>query len=355
MGQLDNDGDVSEVNGSGTKPYKLRNIGGVLDCSCPAWRNVGGPIDTRTCKHLIALRGIEVERTRVGDDRMPTKFRKGTKAPANPLTPAAPLVAMQPSTDTGLSVLLANKWDPRTDPTGWWLSEKLDGVRAYWDGKQFLSRNGNVFHAPEWFKKGLPDFPVDGELWVDRQMFQSTISIVRRLNGGDAWKGMKYLIFDAPDHGGTFEERVSHLNDWAENTSSLHASVHYHKVCIGPSHLRQEMDQVLALGGEGLMLRQPGSLYERGRSSTLLKVKQFSDAEAVVIAHAAGKGKHKGRLGGLVVRTPEGKEFNVGSGLTDAERESPPEIGSTITYRFTEHTKDGIPKCASFVCVRGYE
>jgi DNA ligase-1 len=103
------------------------------------------------------------------------------------------------------------------------------------------------------------------------------------------------------------------------------------------------------------MLRKAGSLYEGRRSHTLLKVKVFKEAEAVVVSHVAGKGKHKGRLGGLVVKMPNGNEFNVGSGLKDSEREAPPAVGATITYRYTEHTKDGIPKCASFVCERNYE
>ena len=362
MAILDNDGDVTEVKGSGAKPYRLRNIGSVLDCSCPAWRNVGGPIDTRTCKHLIAVRGAEVERARVGDDRMPTKFRNGTSsAPSPRATPVAraavqaavQAAAVQPAAD--LAVLLANKWNPDVDPTGWLMSEKLDGVRAYWDGAQFLSRNGNVFHAPDWFRRHLPRSPLDGELWMGRQMFQSTISVVRRLDGGEAWRKVSYVVFDAPEHGGPFEGRLAHLDGWFSSARPPHASAHPHAPCLGADHLRRELDRVIAAGGEGLMLRQPGSAYERCRSSTLLKVKQFQDAEAVVIAHVAGKGKHRDRLGGLVVRTPEGREFNVGSGLTDAERESPPLVGATITYRFTEHTKDGIPKCASFVACRDYE
>lgn len=44
-----------------------------------------------------------------------------------------------------VSILLAHKWEPDHDPTGWWMSEKLDGVRAYWDGEAFVSRRGNQF------------------------------------------------------------------------------------------------------------------------------------------------------------------------------------------------------------------
>ena len=119
--------------------------------------------------------------------------------------------------------------------------------------------------------------------------------------------------------------------------------------------MKRELDELVALGAEGLMIRKPGSLYEVGRSHTILKVKPFKDADAVVVGHEPGKGRHKGRLGGLVLRLPDGKEFNVGTGLSDDERRNPPPVGSTVTYAYTEHTSDGIPKCASFLRVRPEE
>src|SRR5206468_10999995 len=95
-------------------------------------------------------------------------------------------------------LLLAERWDNVLDPTGWWLSEKLDGVRAYWDGKQLWSRLGNVLHAPDWFVAGLPDVPLDGELWLGRKKFQRTLSIVRRQDKTDLWREVRYVVFDAP-------------------------------------------------------------------------------------------------------------------------------------------------------------
>ena len=107
-----------------------------------------------------------------------------------------------------------------------------------------------------------------------------------------------------------------------------------------------------SLGGEGLMLRQPGSKYETGRSATLLKVKTFKDAEAEVIGHQAGAGRHKGRLGALLVRLPDGTEFSVGTGLSDAERASPPGIGTVVTFRYQELSDGGVPRFPSYVGVR---
>ena len=238
--------------------------------------------------------------------------------------------------------LLAESWDNALDLSGWWMSEKLDGLRAFWDGKQFLSRMGNLFHAPDWFIEKLPPIPLDGELWIARKAFQRTSGIVRRQDKTDYWKEVKYLIFDAPASGGPFEDRVKFLQDGIAGWKLKYALLHPHQLCRGTDHLREELKRVEALGGEGLMLRQPGSKYAAGRSSTLLKVKSFLDDEAVVIAHEPGKGKHTGRLGALTARLANGKVFSVGTGFTDKERQNPPMIGSTITFRYQELSDAGI-------------
>ena len=111
---------------------------------------------------------------------------------------------------TAPPLLLAHAWDNERDLAGWWMSEKLDGVRAYWDGKgKFLSHQGNRFFAPDWFTKGLPRIPLDGELWMDRKRFQQTVSIVRRQDGGEQWRGVKYVVFDAPAPDESFESRYA--------------------------------------------------------------------------------------------------------------------------------------------------
>ncbi|MGH7213233.1 MAG: DNA ligase [Tepidisphaeraceae bacterium] len=327
------DGEITFMQGSGAKPYELKNTGGVYSCSCPAWRNQSVAIEKRTCKHLKKLRGEEAEVARVGTSAPPTPK---SQARAAAVAKAAP-------------VLLAESWDGLLDPTGWWMSEKLDGVRAYWDGRQLLSRLGNVLHAPDWFLDKLPAHPLDGELFLDRKSFQKTVAIVRRQDKSDHWKRIKFLIFDAPGHGGCFEERLELLQSLATHT---HASVHPHMLCTGPAHLKEELARVESLGGEGLMLRQPKSLYAVGRSSTLLKVKSFKDDEATIIAHQPGTGRHKGRLGALLVRLANGKEFAIGTGFTDKQRESPPPVGTVVTFRYQELSDGGVPRFPSFHGVR---
>jgi DNA ligase-1 len=233
------------------------------------------------------------------------------------------------------------------------MSEKLDGVRAYWDGKRFISRLGNEFHAPDWFLRGLPETPLDGELWVERKAFQKTVSIVRRQDKSDHWKQIRYVVFDAPAMSEAFEERIKFLAECVARVGSEFVLPHEQQRCKNLDHLRGELERIETLGGEGLMLRQPGSKYEAGRSTTLLKVKNFHDADAEVIEHVAGKGRHKGRLGALVVRMPDGTEFSVGTGFSDKQRGSPPPIGSTITYRYQELSTGGVPRFPSFVRYRG--
>lgn len=327
------DGETAEVKGSAAKPYVLKNVGGVYSCSCPAWRNQSTAIERRTCKHLRKYRGDQAEQDRIGGE-LPQRARKSADKKDGP------------------PLLLAHAWDNSQDLKDWWISEKLDGVRAYWDGQRFLSRQGNEYMAPNWFVKDLPDTPLDGELWLDRNAFQKTISIVRRQDRSDHWKQVKFLVFDAPAESSDFEERVATLKDLFAGTGPSHAELMEHQICKGLKHLQQELARVESLGGEGLMLREPGSSYEVGRSSTLLKVKTFHDAEAVVLAHQPGKGKHKGRMGALSVQLSDGTEFSIGTGFTDKQREAPPEIGSQVTFRYQELTDGGVPRFPSFVGTR---
>jgi DNA ligase-1 len=313
----------------------LKNVGGVYSCSCPAWRNQSVGIEGRTCKHLKKLRSEAAEIARVGaSGSAPLTPKSAKKAQAD--AKAAP-------------VLLAESWDGQLDPSGWWMSEKLDGVRAYWDGSRLLSRLGNVLHAPDWFVEKLPTHPLDGELFLARKSFQKTVAIVRRQDKSDHWKQIKFLIFDAPGHGGAFEDRLALLQSLPAHT---YAAVHPHTVCKDLAHLKDEHARVEALGGEGLMLRQPKSNYAVGRSSTLLKVKTFKDDEAVVVAHQDGAGRHKGRLGALLVRLADGTEFAIGTGFSDKQRESPPPVGATVVFRYQELSDGGVPRFPSFRGVR---
>ena len=333
------DGESIQVQGSGSSVYTIKNTGGVYACSCPAWRNQSIAIESRTCKHIRRLRGDEAETARVGAAAAaPPRAKKTIDGETG--------AAKEPP------ILLAESWDGVVNVEGWWISEKLDGVRAYWDGTQFLSRQGNRYLAPDWFTAGLPKHPLDGELWLDRKKFQRTVSIVRRQDQNAEWRQIRYVVFDAPAIADTFENRVSYLSDFVRDLKHDYVMALDQTLCRGIAHLKEELQRVESLGGEGLMLRQPSSKYVAGRSSTLLKVKTFHDAEAEVIGHQPGAGRHKGRMGALQVRLADGTEFSVGTGFSDAQRDAPPGVGSVITFRYQELSDAGVPRFPSFVAMR---
>jgi DNA ligase-1 len=350
------DGASVQVRGS-SSTYTLTRKGNVYMCTCPAWRNQGAPVDARTCKHLRAHLGDAAETQRVGAatpsraaaTRTSATTSAGSSSSSSSSSSSGGGRGAAVKKDTAPPILLAHKWEIEHDPTGWWMSEKLDGIRAYWDGEAFISRLGNRFFAPDWFVEALPADTLDGELWVGRKMFQRTTSIVRSGAASEEWKSVSYVVFDAPNARGGFEDRIAHAQKVLKQAGAPHARWLDHARCEGIDHLREELRRVESLGGEGLMLRRPGSPYEIGRSTSLLKVKTFHDAEARVIGHAPGAGKHKGKLGALVCELPGGARFNVGTGLSDAERESPPPIGAVITFRYQELSDDGVPRFPSYV------
>jgi DNA ligase 1 len=252
---------------------------------------------------------------------------------------------------TEARLLLAKRWDPASDPTGWWISEKYDGVRAHWDGNTLWTRGGNRISAPDYFLAELPKgIGLDGELWFGRGQFETTVSIVRRETPDERWQLMSYMIFDSPTAVGTFEERMEFVRKILPR-SARHVKRVPQTLCLGAEHLIARRDRIVESGGEGLMIRKPDSLYESGYSSTLLKVKPHTDGEAVVIGHKPGKGKYEGKMGSLRVKTADGREFSVGSGFTNAERAAPPRIGSRITYRYRGLTKNGLPRFPTYLQV----
>ena len=248
--------------------------------------------------------------------------------------------------------MLAHQWDQEIDIKGWWMSEKLDGVRGYWTGEKLISRAGNPFHAPEWFTRNFPSTPLDGELWTGRGQFSEIASIVRRENAGAEWKKVRYAIFDAPEIEGGFEKRLDFARRWFLEHPNLFTEVLEQQICNSKEHLQRKLLEIESLEGEGLMLRRPGSPYTVGRTHDLLKVKTFEDAEATVIKHLPGSGKHAGRLGSLLVELPNGIQFAIGTGFSDQERNNPPPIGSVITFKYYGFYKSGIPKFASFLRIR---
>ena len=254
------------------------------------------------------------------------------------------------------AILLAEVYRNQVDVTRYLVSEKLDGVRAVWDGKTLRFRSGREINAPQWFLEGLPKRSLDGELWLGRGTFERLSGIVRRDVPDDAeWRQVRYMIFELPGGEGDFRQRADQIRQLVRQANVSWLREIEQLPVVDRDSLQKRLNEVVKAGGEGLMLHRADALYETGRSDTLLKVKPWEDAEAVVIAHLPGKGKHAGRLGALRVKADDGREFSLGTGLSDAQRDNPPAIGTTVTYRYRDLTRNGLPRFASFLRVRAAE
>jgi DNA ligase-1 len=252
-----------------------------------------------------------------------------------------------------LPLMLATDAPDQLDPAPFLVSEKLDGVRALWDGQQLRFRSGLPVPAPAWFLRRLPAVPLDGELWLGRSRFDELSGLVRRAEPSDAeWRALRYELFDLPAAGGSFAERARRLADLAADQAWPQlAAVAQLRLPDRVALLRQ-LGAVVAAGGEGLVLHRADALWQAGRSQALLKLKPLHDAEAQVIAHLPGRGKYAGQVGALRVRGEDGIEFQIGSGLSDADRLHPPAIGAQVSYIYRGKTPAGVPRFASFLRVR---
>ena len=249
-------------------------------------------------------------------------------------------------------LMLPQVYTQQVDVSGWLMSEKLDGVRGYWNGEQLLSKNGNTFYPPAAFIRDLPPFPVEGELWGGRGTFEQTASIVKKQQSHDGWLRLKFALFDVPQAPGGFTARLTKAKNWFAAHPSRYAFVIPQVPVRDHAHLQQELHRIEELGGEGLIVRMPEALYAGGRSPEILKVKNYQDAEATVVAHLPGKGRNEGRLGSLLVALDDGTQFKIGSGFSDTERQSPPPIGTVVTFKFYGKYQSGIPKFSSFMRIR---
>ena len=265
-----------------------------------------------------------------------------TWAAGSTATPAAP--ALQ----------LAGRWRAGLDVTAYWVSEKYDGLRGYWDGRQLLTRGGERVSAPAWFTAGWPTEPMDGELWAGRGAFEQAQSTVLRQQPDDAaWRRMRFMVFDWPAQPGDFSARLAVLNTRIAQAKSPTLQAVPQRRVATEADLQALLREVVAGGGEGLMLHRGDAPYRAGRGDELLKLKLHDDAEARVVALLPGQGKHAGRMGALLVETPEGLRFRIGAGFTDAQRADPPPVGSWVTYRYRGlHEKSRLPRFATFVRVR---
>jgi DNA ligase-1 len=250
------------------------------------------------------------------------------------------------------SVLLAKSAPANIDPAGYLVSEKLDGVRALWDGKALRFRSGRLIAVPAWFSAKLPTTPLDGELWIARGQFDALSGTVRKIKPVDAeWQKVNYMVFELPAGSGDFKDRALALDSIVNTAAWPQLQAIEQTAIANRATLQAKLDDVVQGGGEGLMLHLASAPVATGRSDALLKLKPVQDAEATVVGHVAGKGKYARMTGALDVKTTDGQRFKLGTGLSDAQRKHPPAIGSLVTYTYRDLTSSGKPRFASFLRV----
>jgi len=251
---------------------------------------------------------------------------------------------------------LASPWPPKRSPQGFLVSEKWDGVRAHWDGQVLRFRSGRLLAAPAWFLAALPALPLDGELWTGRGEFDLLSGVVRKMVPDDeAWRAVKYRVFDTPGHPAPFAQRAEIVHSTLEAARVPWLMPVAQSVLKDVPSLLARLQETVSQRGEGLVLHRADALWRSGRTDALYKFKLEPDEEGQVLGHQPGKGRLKGMTGALLVQTPSGQRFALGAGLTDAQRRDPPPVGAWVTYRYRDRTPSGLPRFASFVRVRDPE
>ena len=314
----------------------------------------------------MPMNALEHTHTTASDRRQPPRLRfrsglaSGLRMLPLVLSLAGLLTAASAVSAAGSAppLMLAKVYHPGVALADYWVSEKFDGVRGYWDGEKLLTRGGERIAVPAWFVAGWPAVPMDGELWAGRGQFQKAVSTVRQQTpDDDAWRGIRFMVFDLPAQKGSFTDRLPELRavvqkidkPWVQEVTQFKVTSHL--------ALAKLLTETVRAGGEGLMLHRGASLYQGIRSDDLLKVKPHEDTEARVLEHVTGQGKYAGMLGALLVEMPgengrPGKRFKLGAGLSDEQRREPPAIGSTVSYRYRGFNDSGLPRFATFLRVR---
>jgi len=235
--------------------------------------------------------------------------------------------------------------------SGWVMSEKLDGVRAYWNGKELISRSGKKFHAPKSFTQGFPSFELDGELWSKRGDFEKIVSIVNTQSNTNRWKELTYNIFEVPNQDGTLPERLSIIKTYLQKHTKTKIKIIKQIKINKVEEVQDFFEKVNDMQGEGIVIRNPSLPYYVGRKKDALKHKAFTDAECKIVELIQGKGKYQGLLGAIKCDY-KGKIIKIGTGFSDQQRMTSFQVGTLITFKYYGVTRLENPKYPVFLRVR---
>lgn len=229
------------------------------------------------------------------------------------------------------------------------VSEKLDGIRAIWDGKRLWTRNHNPIYAPAFFTKNWPASRLDGELYIGRAQFELVLATVMDTRPNhQAWQKVRFHVFDMPSAAPFFKRAQSYQTLIEQQQNTYLKAVTQHQF-LDKSSFNTFYQKVIRNQGEGVILHLKSALFETDKSGSILKLKPHHDHQATVVQVLPGKGKYQGKMGALLVKDKRNKVFKVGTGFTDIMRENPPREGQTIIYRHNGYTKNDLPRFPRFI------
>jgi len=243
-------------------------------------------------------------------------------------------------------LFLLNKYTKDINITGWYMSEKLDGVRAYWDGEKLISRSGKVFSTPVFFIKDFPKRELDGELWSKRGDFSNIVSIVNQKKPHNGWNKLTFNVFEVPHAEGNLVTRLATVQE------SQYIKLVQQKKIKTDTALFKFLKDIENKKGEGVVLRKGSLSYYAGRTNNALKLKSYVDEECKVIDINEGQGKNSERMGSLLCQMNNGKRIKIGTGFSQKERIDPPKIGTFITFKYYGLTSKGNPRFPVFMRIR---
>lgn len=254
-------------------------------------------------------------------------------------------------------VTLAKEYNPEKHNVydgNWAGSFKFDGMRFHYDPtkNKLLTRTNKEISAPPFILEELAriGLPLDGEIFAGKGKFQKCISVARKkVPNEEEWREYLTLqVFDIIDTKHDFYHRYGQMKENIPEDHKFLQIVQQTVIKDRSYDLFGELDQAIANGEEGLILRKMTDVYSHSRSSGLLKVKKMYDAEATIKGFTNGTGKYKGQMGAIVCEDDDGIEFKIGSGFNDDQRAHPPfKIGDRVTFKYFEKTQGNKSKKTS--------
>lgn len=252
---------------------------------------------------------------------------------------------------------LLQQFDPQViqaRPQSFVYSEKLDGVRAFWDGKNLYSKGGKLLTPPSFFTQNFPPFAIEGELWSKRGDFENIVSILKSTKKKEKWRELKFYIFEVPNQQGGILKRLEVLEAYLASQPAPFISIIPQLPLNTLQALQDALSAITQVGGEGVVVREKDAPYYTGRNKKAMKLKLYEDRECKITSYVQGKGKFENLVGSIICLDGD-VEFKIGSGMSEDFRKNPPKVGTIITYKYFGLNKNKLPKFPVFLRIRSDE